>query len=195
MAARSTALHLGRQLHLSRQPRAQRGRTPGAARGQAAAPHRQSARRLAAGPLTCGGSLAYVGARHRPRFRSVSRRRSVRLDAYVLGFAADRLPRSAAARSSSPASRMRSTPTIRTWSATTRREDGPCGPSRRSWPLAWRSPRRPRPTPRRVASLNLCTDELLLLLAAPEQIASVTHLAAGAGGDAALAAGAPLSPQ
>jgi iron complex transport system substrate-binding protein len=31
--------------------------------------------------------------------------------------------------------------------------------------------------PRRVASLNLCTDELLLLLAAPEQIASVTHLA------------------
>jgi len=31
--------------------------------------------------------------------------------------------------------------------------------------------------PRRVASLNLCTDELLLLLAAPEQIVSVTHLA------------------
>jgi iron complex transport system substrate-binding protein len=30
--------------------------------------------------------------------------------------------------------------------------------------------------PRRVASLNLCTDELLLLLGAPEQIASVTHL-------------------
>ncbi|HYJ51586.1 MAG TPA: ABC transporter substrate-binding protein [Allosphingosinicella sp.] len=30
--------------------------------------------------------------------------------------------------------------------------------------------------PRRVASLNLCTDELVLLLAAPEQIASVTHL-------------------
>lgn len=30
---------------------------------------------------------------------------------------------------------------------------------------------------RRVASLNLCTDELLLLLAAPEQIVSVTHLA------------------
>ena len=28
----------------------------------------------------------------------------------------------------------------------------------------------------RVASLNLCTDELVLLLAAPEQIASVTHL-------------------
>ena len=32
-------------------------------------------------------------------------------------------------------------------------------------------------TSRRVASLNLCTDELLLMLAAPEQIASVTHLA------------------
>jgi iron complex transport system substrate-binding protein len=31
-------------------------------------------------------------------------------------------------------------------------------------------------SPRRVASLNLCTDELLLLLAAPEQIVSVTHL-------------------
>jgi len=31
--------------------------------------------------------------------------------------------------------------------------------------------------PRRVASLNLCTDELLLLLGAPSQIASVTHLA------------------
>lgn len=30
--------------------------------------------------------------------------------------------------------------------------------------------------PRRVASLNLCTDELVLLLAAPEQVASVTHL-------------------
>jgi iron complex transport system substrate-binding protein len=32
-------------------------------------------------------------------------------------------------------------------------------------------------TPRRVASLNLCTDELVLMLAAPEQIVSVTHLA------------------
>jgi iron complex transport system substrate-binding protein len=31
--------------------------------------------------------------------------------------------------------------------------------------------------PARVASLNLCTDELLLLLGAPEQIVSVTHLA------------------
>jgi iron complex transport system substrate-binding protein len=30
--------------------------------------------------------------------------------------------------------------------------------------------------PKRVASLNLCTDELLLALAAPGQIASVTHL-------------------
>lgn len=34
--------------------------------------------------------------------------------------------------------------------------------------------------PQRVASLNLCTDELLLLLAAPEQIASVTHLSQSA---------------
>jgi iron complex transport system substrate-binding protein len=31
--------------------------------------------------------------------------------------------------------------------------------------------------PRKVASLNLCTDELLLMLAEPRQIASVTHLA------------------
>ena len=31
--------------------------------------------------------------------------------------------------------------------------------------------------PRRVVSLNLCTDELLLMLAAPQQILSVTHLA------------------
>ena len=31
--------------------------------------------------------------------------------------------------------------------------------------------------PERVASLNLCTDELLLSLARPEQVASVTHLA------------------
>ncbi len=30
--------------------------------------------------------------------------------------------------------------------------------------------------PRRVASLNLCTDELLLMLGQPEQIVSVTHL-------------------
>jgi iron complex transport system substrate-binding protein len=38
------------------------------------------------------------------------------------------------------------------------------------------SPARADPAPRRVASLNLCTDELLLLLAAPGQIASVSHL-------------------
>lgn len=31
--------------------------------------------------------------------------------------------------------------------------------------------------PRRVASLNLCTDELLLMLGDPQQIVSVTHLA------------------
>ena len=31
--------------------------------------------------------------------------------------------------------------------------------------------------PNRVVSVNMCTDELLLLLARPEQIASVTHLA------------------
>lgn len=31
--------------------------------------------------------------------------------------------------------------------------------------------------PRRVASLNLCTDELVLMLASPDRIVSVTHLA------------------
>ena len=31
-------------------------------------------------------------------------------------------------------------------------------------------------SPRRVASLNLCTDELVLMIADPAQIASVTHL-------------------
>jgi iron complex transport system substrate-binding protein len=36
---------------------------------------------------------------------------------------------------------------------------------------------RAEPAPQRVASLNLCTDELLLMLADPEQIVSVTHLA------------------
>jgi iron complex transport system substrate-binding protein len=35
----------------------------------------------------------------------------------------------------------------------------------------------PAAAPRRVASLNLCTDELVLALAAPEQVLSVTHLA------------------
>jgi iron complex transport system substrate-binding protein len=38
----------------------------------------------------------------------------------------------------------------------------------------------PAAAPRRVASLNLCTDELVLLLAAPEQVASVTHLSQSA---------------
>lgn len=33
-----------------------------------------------------------------------------------------------------------------------------------------------RAAPQRVASLNLCTDELLLMLGRPEQIVSVTHL-------------------
>src|SRR3712207_6657296 len=38
------------------------------------------------------------------------------------------------------------------------------------------APAPPAP-PLRVASLNLCTDELLLMLAEPRQILSVTHLA------------------
>lgn len=39
-----------------------------------------------------------------------------------------------------------------------------------------RAPQARGPAPVRVVSLNLCTDELLLLLAAPEQIASLSHL-------------------
>lgn len=42
--------------------------------------------------------------------------------------------------------------------------------------LALAAAAQPAP-PRRVASLNLCTDELVLALAAPAQIVSVTHLA------------------
>ena len=47
----------------------------------------------------------------------------------------------------------------------------------------------------RVASLNLCTDELLLLLAAPEQIVSVTHLAQQPAETPLWRAGAALSAQ
>ncbi len=42
--------------------------------------------------------------------------------------------------------------------------------------LAFTGPAEAAPA-RRVASLNLCTDELLLMIARPEQILSVTHLA------------------
>lgn len=61
--------------------------------------------------------------------------------------------------------------------------------------------------PARAVSLNLCTDELLLLLGAPEQIASVTHLAQKpeetplwrearrhSANDGTLASAAPLRP-
>src|SRR4051812_43523307 len=73
--------------------------------------------------------------------------------------------------------KMRSTPAIRTWSATGCRE----GQSMRAFAcvsaisLALGAAGAAAP-PRRVASLHLCTDELLLLLAAPGQVASVTHL-------------------
>src|SRR5688572_11912690 len=43
--------------------------------------------------------------------------------------------------------------------------------------LALAAPAEAATAPRRVASLNLCTDELLLALATPAQIVSVTHLA------------------
>ncbi len=70
-------------------------------------------------------------------------------------------------------------------------------------------PTAPRPgaAPQRVVSLNLCTDELLLLLAEPGQIASLTHLAgrqeespmwrqaqAFPANDGTMAAAVPLRP-
>src|SRR3954469_7280399 len=78
--------------------------------------------------------------------------------------------------------RMLSTRAIRTWSATA----PPGGRPMRAFAFASAislalAGMGAAPTgaaaPRRVASLNLCTDELLLLIAAPEQVASVTHLA------------------
>ena len=49
--------------------------------------------------------------------------------------------------------------------------------------------------PRRVASLNLCTDELLLMLGEPGQIVSVTHLAQQPAETAAVARGPALPAQ
>src|ERR1044072_3875152 len=75
-------------------------------------------------------------------------------------------------------SRTGSTPIIRTSSATTRRGGRPMRAfaSLSAISLALAAPAAAA-APRRVASLNLCTDELVLALAAPEQIVSVTHLA------------------
>jgi iron complex transport system substrate-binding protein len=69
------------------------------------------------------------------------------------------------------------------------------------------APATPEGRPQRVVSLNLCTDELLLLLADPEQIASLTHLSHGevefplwrqaqafAANDGTLASAAALRP-
>src|SRR3546814_13761476 len=72
--------------------------------------------------------------------------------------------------------RMPSTPITRMWSATTRRD----GRSMRVFAcilaisLALGGVAEAAPT--RVASRNLCTDQLPLLHAAPEQTVSVTHL-------------------
>src|SRR3954468_22239440 len=77
--------------------------------------------------------------------------------------------------------RGRKTPStiiIRMWSAITRRD----GRSMRAFASllaisAALAAARVEAAPRRGASLNLCTDELVLMLAAPEQVVSVTHLA------------------
>src|SRR4051812_20913739 len=76
------------------------------------------------------------------------------------------------------APKMHSMPIIRTWSAITRRD----GRFMRVFASLLAisvglAAARADAVPRRVASLNLCTDELALMLAAPDQIASVTHLA------------------
>src|SRR3954468_24055994 len=77
----------------------------------------------------------------------------------------------------SPGSRMRATRSTGTCSATTRPE----GASMRAFAFAsaisLALAGTAQAAPRRVASLNLCTDELLLMLGEPGQIASVTHLA------------------
>src|SRR3954471_18073727 len=77
----------------------------------------------------------------------------------------------------SPGSRMRATPSIGTCSATTR----PGGASMRAFAfvsaISLALAGTAEAAPRRVASLNLCTDELLLMLGDPGQIVSVTHLA------------------
>src|SRR5580765_6788690 len=75
------------------------------------------------------------------------------------------------------ASKTPSMRTIRTFSAM-RRRGGPC---MRAFAcvlaLSVLQAGAAEAAPRRVASLNLCTDELLLSLADPGQIASVTYLA------------------
>ena len=42
---------------------------------------------------------------------------------------------------------------------------------------AWAEADAPAPVPARVVSINLCTDQLAMLLAAPGQLLSVSHLA------------------
>ena len=167
-----------RQLHLSRRARAERRRSARRAGSAPSAPHRQCLSRAGA-PVRCqlGGALAYVGRRLDRDF-DLFPAPIVSLDAYVLGslrIAYRILPQLelfARAENAFDADYQDvvgyNTPG-RTVHAGLRVTLGR---------LASRSPRRRREAaPRRVASLNLCTDELVLLLAAPEQIVSVTHLA------------------
>src|SRR4051812_9008195 len=75
------------------------------------------------------------------------------------------------------ARKMRSTPIIRTWSVTAPQEGRPMRAFAfvSAISLALAAPA--DAAPRRAASLNLCTDELLLMLGEPGRIVSVTHLA------------------
>src|SRR5688572_1316535 len=76
------------------------------------------------------------------------------------------------------APRTPSTPAIRTCSATAPRGGRPMRVFAFVFAISVLvSPFVAGAAPARVASLNLCTDELLLALAAPDQIVSVTHLA------------------
>src|SRR5436305_6104744 len=77
-----------------------------------------------------------------------------------------------------PGPKTPSIPTIRTWSAITARDERSMRAFASLLVISALLAAAPvEAAPQRVASLNLCTDELLLMLAAPGQIASVTYLA------------------
>src|SRR5688500_17548123 len=73
--------------------------------------------------------------------------------------------------------KTRSTRATRTWSATGPRGGRPMRAFAFASAISLALAGAAQAAPRRVASLNLCTDELLLMLGHPGQIASVTHLA------------------
>ena len=193
-AARGAALNLAANYTwLDAERAARRRRRPGA-RGAAAAAQRQLIAYGALGRFRWGASLAYVGRRRDTDF-DLFPAATVTLGDYVLASAnlAYRLRRQLEAyRAGRECVRRRLSGRGRLQHAGT---DGLCGSSRRFRRLASRSPRRRPPRRARVASLNLCTDELVLALAAPRADRLGHPSRPAAGGNAALAAGAALSPQ